>query len=183
MCILGQKIPYGGLSIPMAQVNIKTLNSDVLWPLLYSVGLVLSDNHLFWSITHGLAKQHFGNFKKVENWAYEWSSSFWFKNALWSWYFQDIHLLPKRWEKCVAIARPGVSNKIFFYFLLKFFMFLWWKKRQIDHCEYFVKIVHFEVNLQYGPLWISCKNRQNGTLSSEFWKWTTFNIPSKMMHF
>lgn len=45
---------------------------------------------------HALAEQHFGSFEDVEKWLDEWIDE---KNEQFFW--QGIHNLPERWEKCV----------------------------------------------------------------------------------
>jgi len=80
---------------------VKKLLSAMSWEVLshaaYSSDLALSDFHLFRSMAHGLAKQQFKTYEEVKIWLDSWFSS---KEEKFFW--DGIHNLPKRWEKCVA---------------------------------------------------------------------------------
>lgn len=77
--------------------TLKELNWDVLSHPPYSPDIAPSDYHLFRSMAHGLAEQHFANFEEVKKWVDSWFAS---KDE--SFYRRGIHLLPERWEKVVA---------------------------------------------------------------------------------
>lgn len=81
----------------IVQDTIKTLKWDLLPHPPYSPDLAPSDYHLFRSMAHGLAGLHLANFEEVQNWLDEWFRS---KDA--SFYRRGIHVLPERWQKCVA---------------------------------------------------------------------------------
>lgn len=81
----------------IVQDTIKTLKWDLLPHLPYSPDLAPSDYHLFRSIAHGLAGLHLANFEQVQNWLDEW-----FRSKDTSFYRRGIHVLPERWQKCVA---------------------------------------------------------------------------------
>jgi len=55
--------------------TLKTLNWEILSHPPYSPDLAPSDFHLFASMGHSLAEQHFVNFEEVEKWLVEWFSS------------------------------------------------------------------------------------------------------------
>jgi len=76
--------------------TLKTLNWEILSHPPYSPDLAPSDFHLFASMGHSLAEQHFANFEEVEKWLVEWFSS---KEKKFFW--NGIHNLPERWTKCV----------------------------------------------------------------------------------
>ena len=76
-----------------------TLNSlgwDILPHPPYSPDLAPSDYHLFASMGHALAEQHFSNFEEVGKWLDEWFAA---KDKQFFWH--GIHTLPERWAKCV----------------------------------------------------------------------------------
>lgn len=76
--------------------TVAALGWDILPHPPYSPDLAPSDYHLFSSMGHALAEQHFGSFEDVEKWLDEWIDE---KNEQFFW--QGIHNLPERWEKCV----------------------------------------------------------------------------------
>ena len=61
----------------------------------YSPDVAPSDYHLF-SMTHGLADQHFRSYEEVKNWINSWIAS---KDQF---FRRGIRTLPERWEKVVA---------------------------------------------------------------------------------
>jgi [histone H3]-lysine36 N-dimethyltransferase SETMAR len=63
----------------------------------YSPDLAPSDYHLFSSMGHALAEQHFNSYENVKNWLDEYITS---KDEEFFW--RGIHKLPERWAKCVA---------------------------------------------------------------------------------
>lgn len=77
--------------------TIAALHWDVLPHPPYSPDLAPSDYHLFASMGHALAEQHFGSYEEVEKWLDEW-----FASKTKSFYWQGIHNLSERWQKCVA---------------------------------------------------------------------------------
>lgn len=79
---------------------VKETISALGWELLphppYSPDLAPSDYHLFSSMGHALAEQHFKTFEDVRKWLDEWISM---KDEAFFW--NGIHKLPERWIKCV----------------------------------------------------------------------------------
>ena len=80
---------------------VKEILMQLEWEVLsqpaYSPDLASSDYYLFRSMQHGLVDTHFRNYENVRKWIDEWIAS---KDQ--SSYCRRIHLLPQRWEKCVA---------------------------------------------------------------------------------
>lgn len=76
--------------------TLEALNWEVLAHAAYSPDLAPSDYHLFASMGHALAEQHFASFENVEEWLDEWFAA---KDE--DFYWRGIHKLPERWEKCV----------------------------------------------------------------------------------
>ena len=81
----------------MVQNYLKTLNWEVLPHPAYSPDLAPSDYHLFSSMGHALAEQHFDSYEDVGKWLDEWFAS---KDKDFFW--RGIHKLPERWGKCIA---------------------------------------------------------------------------------
>ena len=67
---------------------------EVLPHAVYSLDCAPSDYHLFRSMAHALAEEHFNSYEDVEKWISEWTAS---KNE--SFFRRGIRLLPERWEK------------------------------------------------------------------------------------
>ncbi|EGI67646.1 Mariner Mos1 transposase [Acromyrmex echinatior] len=63
----------------------------------YSPDVAPSDYHLFRSMAHGLADQHFRSYEEVKNWIDSWIAS---KDD--QFFRRRIRTLPERWEKVVA---------------------------------------------------------------------------------
>ncbi|EGI63904.1 Mariner Mos1 transposase, partial [Acromyrmex echinatior] len=63
----------------------------------YSPDVAPSDYHLFRSMAHGLADQHFQSYEEVKNWIDSWIAS---KDD--QFFRLEIRTLPERWEKVVA---------------------------------------------------------------------------------
>lgn len=78
------------------QDTIKALGWELLPHPPYSPDLAPSDYHLFSSMGHALAEQHFKTSEEVENWVSDWFTS---KDE--QFYWRGIHKLPERWSKCV----------------------------------------------------------------------------------
>lgn len=76
--------------------TLKRFEWEILPHPPYSPDLAPSDYHLFRSMAHGLAEQHFANFEEVENWL-----QIWFASNSEKFFWTGIHNLPKRWRKCV----------------------------------------------------------------------------------
>jgi len=72
-----------------------------------SPDLTPSDYHLFASMGHELAQQHFTSYEDVRKWLDDWFGS---KEQQFFW--RGIHKLSNRWKKCIAMG--NTSNKIFF---------------------------------------------------------------------
>lgn len=81
----------------LVQNYMEALNWEVLPHAAYSPDLAPSDYHLFSSMGHALAEQHFNSYDDVRNWLDEWFAS---KERQFFW--QGIHNLPDRWAQCVA---------------------------------------------------------------------------------
>ncbi|CAD7003923.1 unnamed protein product [Ceratitis capitata] len=72
---------------------LETLKWEVLPHPPYSPDVAPSDFHLFRSMAHGLADQHFRSFEELEKWIATKEDSF---------FRAGIRKLPERWEKVVA---------------------------------------------------------------------------------
>ena len=81
----------------MVQNYLKTLNWEVLPHPAYSPDMAPSDYHLFSSMGHALAEQHFDSYEDVGKWLDEWFAS---KDKDFFW--RGRHKLPERWGKCIA---------------------------------------------------------------------------------
>ncbi|UYV73775.1 hypothetical protein LAZ67_11000877 [Cordylochernes scorpioides] len=77
--------------------TLEALQWDVLPHPLYSPDIAPSDYHMFRSMTHGLAEQHFTSYEKAKNWVNVWIAS---KDE--EFFRHGIRMLPERWEKVVA---------------------------------------------------------------------------------
>lgn len=70
------------------------------WEILphppYSPDLAPSDYHLFSSMGHALAEQHFLSYEDVQKWLDDW-----FGSRDFQFFWNGIHNLPTRWQKCV----------------------------------------------------------------------------------
>lgn len=76
---------------------LETLKREVLPHPPYSPDLAPSDYHLFRSMAHGLAEQHFQSYEDAKKWVDDWIAS---KDA--SFFRAGIRDLPERWAKVVA---------------------------------------------------------------------------------
>ncbi|UYV82729.1 hypothetical protein LAZ67_22000685 [Cordylochernes scorpioides] len=77
--------------------TLEVLQLDVLPHPLYSPDIAPSDYHMFRSMTHGLAEQHFTSYEEAKNWVDVWIAS---KDKE---FFQHrIRMLPERWEKVIT---------------------------------------------------------------------------------
>lgn len=83
-------------SARLSKETISSLGWEFLPHPPYSPDLAPSDYHLFSSMGHSLAEQHFNNFEDVRKWLDEWISN---KDEAFFW--NGIHKLPERWTKCV----------------------------------------------------------------------------------
>ena len=77
--------------------TLEALSWDVLLHPPYSPDIAPSDYHLFRSMAHDLADQHFTSYEETKNWVDLWLSG---KNE--EFYRRGIRELPERWEKVVA---------------------------------------------------------------------------------
>ena len=86
---------------PHVAKPVKTYLETLKWEVLphppYSPDIAPSDYHLFRSMTHGLADQHFRSYEEVKNWIDSWIVS---KDD--QFFRRGIRMLPERWEKVVA---------------------------------------------------------------------------------
>ena len=80
---------------------IKTYLETLKWEVLpyppYSPDVTPSDYHLFRSISHGLAHQHFRSYEEVKKWFDSWNAS---KDV--SFFWDGIRQFPEIWKKVVA---------------------------------------------------------------------------------
>ena len=97
----------------MVRNYLETLNWEVLLHVAYLPDLAPSDDHLFSSMGHALAEQHFVSYEDVRKWLDEWFAS---KEKEFFWC--GLHKLPKRWEECVA-SEGKYFEYIFFAFYKK----------------------------------------------------------------
>ena len=82
------------------KIYLEILKWEVLPYLSYSLDNALSDYHLFWSMAHGLAEQHFHPYEDAKKWVDLWLAS---KDVL---FFRcGIQMQPEKWEKVVASNR------------------------------------------------------------------------------
>ena len=79
------------------QAYLETQKWEVLSHPLYSPDVAPSDYHLFRSMAHGLAYQHFRSYKEVKRWIDSWIAS---KDA--SFFRDGMRQLRKRCKKVVA---------------------------------------------------------------------------------
>ena len=76
---------------------LETLKMEVLPPPIYSLDIAPSDYHLFRSIAHSLAKQHFHSYEDAKKWDDLWLAS---KDE--SFFQHKIQMLPESWGWVVA---------------------------------------------------------------------------------
>lgn len=81
----------------VVKTYLETLKWDVLPHPPYYPDIAPSDYHLFRSMTHGLAEQHFRSHEEAKNWVDSWIDS---KDE--QFFQRGIRMLPERWEKVVA---------------------------------------------------------------------------------
>jgi len=81
----------------VVKTYLETLKWEVLPHPPYSPDVAPSDYHLFRSMAHGLADQHFRSYEEVKNWIDSWIAS---KDD--QFFRRGIRTLPERWEKVVA---------------------------------------------------------------------------------
>ena len=77
--------------------TLEAIQWDVLPHPPYSPDIAPSDYHLFRSMTHGLAEQHFTSYEEAKNWVDSWITS---KDG--EFFRRGIRSLPERWGKVVA---------------------------------------------------------------------------------
>ncbi|UYV83676.1 SETMAR [Cordylochernes scorpioides] len=77
--------------------TLEALQWDVLPHPAYSPDIAPSDYHMFRSMTHGLAEQHFTSYEEAKNWVNVWIAS---KDE--EFFRHRIRMLPERWEKVVT---------------------------------------------------------------------------------
>ena len=81
----------------VVKTYLETLKWDVLPHPPYSPDIAPSDYHLFRSMAHGLAEQHFHYYEEAKNWVDSWIAA---KDE--QFFRRGIRMLPERWEKVVA---------------------------------------------------------------------------------
>ncbi|UYV83678.1 SETMAR [Cordylochernes scorpioides] len=77
--------------------TLEVLQWDVLPHPAYSPDIAPSYYHMFRSMTHGLAEQHFTSYEEAKNWVNVWIAS---KDE--EFFRHGIRMLPERWKKFVA---------------------------------------------------------------------------------
>ncbi|UYV77256.1 SETMAR [Cordylochernes scorpioides] len=85
--------------------TLEALQWDVLPHPPYSPDIALSDYHMFRSMTHSLAEQHFTSYEEAKNWVDVWIAS---KDE--EFFRHGIRMLPERWEKVKKLTRQGWAN-------------------------------------------------------------------------
>ncbi|GBP30478.1 Mariner Mos1 transposase [Eumeta japonica] len=83
--------------VKVVKTYLETLKWEVLSHSPYFPDVAPSDYHLFRSMAHGLADQHFRSYEEVKNWIDSWNAS---KDG--QFFQRGIRTLPERWEKLVA---------------------------------------------------------------------------------
>ncbi|UYV82302.1 hypothetical protein LAZ67_21001661 [Cordylochernes scorpioides] len=78
---------------------------DVLPHPPYSPDIAPSDYHMFRSMTHGLAEQHFTSYEKAKNWVDVWMAS-----KYEEFFRHGIRMLPERWEKVSKVGEREVDS-------------------------------------------------------------------------
>ncbi|EGI62801.1 Mariner Mos1 transposase [Acromyrmex echinatior] len=81
----------------VVKTYLETLKGEVLSHPPYSLDVAPSDYHLFRSMAHGLADQHFQSYEEVKNWNHSWITS---KDD--QFFRRGIRMLPERWKKVVV---------------------------------------------------------------------------------
>jgi len=81
----------------VVKTYLETLKWEVLSHPPYSPDVAPSDYHLFRSMPHGLADQHFRSYEEVKNWIDSWIAS---KDD--QFFRRGIRTLSERWEKVVV---------------------------------------------------------------------------------
>ncbi|UYV84375.1 hypothetical protein LAZ67_X001965 [Cordylochernes scorpioides] len=91
--------------------TLEALQWNVLPHPLYSPYIAPSDYHMFRSMTHGLAEQHFTSYEEAKNWV---NVSITSKDE--EFFQHGIRMLPERWEKVVhkpnCPLRPIENNRL-----------------------------------------------------------------------
>ncbi|UYV69227.1 hypothetical protein LAZ67_6002893 [Cordylochernes scorpioides] len=99
LCIWWDQLGHDNTWPHVAKVVKETLEAlqwDVLPHPPYSPDIAPSDYHMFRSMTHGLAEQHFTSYEEAKNWVDVWIAS---KDKF---FRHGLRMLPERWEKVVA---------------------------------------------------------------------------------
>lgn len=76
---------------------IKELGWELLAHPPYSPDIAPSDYHLFRSMQHALAGQHFTDLEDIKKWVDDWIAS---KSEMF--FYTGIHMLPEKWKKVVV---------------------------------------------------------------------------------
>ena len=75
--------------------TLEVLSREILPRTTYSLDLAPTDYHLFASMGHAFAEQHFDTYEDVKK-----SLDEWFAAKGEDFYWRDIHKLPESWGKC-----------------------------------------------------------------------------------
>ena len=86
--------PHGS---QMVKAYLETLKWEILPHPPYSPDIAPTDYHLFCSMTHSLADQHFHSYKETKSWVDSWIAS---KDL--GFFQRGIRILRERWEKVVT---------------------------------------------------------------------------------
>ncbi|EGI61410.1 Mariner Mos1 transposase, partial [Acromyrmex echinatior] len=81
----------------VVKTYLETLKWKVLLHAPYSPDVAPSDYHLFRSMAHGLAGQHFRSYEEIKNWIDSWITS---KDD--QFFRRETRTLPERWEKVAS---------------------------------------------------------------------------------
>ncbi|UYV63935.1 hypothetical protein LAZ67_2006056 [Cordylochernes scorpioides] len=87
--------------------TLEALQWDVLPHPLYSPDIAPSDYHMFRSMTHGLAEQHFTSYEEARNWVNVWIAS---KDE--EFFRHGIRMLPERWERVRGKSRECGAEQV-----------------------------------------------------------------------
>ena len=83
----------------LVKKTLEALRWEVLPHVAYLPDCVPCDYHLFRSMAHALAEEHFNSYEDVEKWVSEWLEV---ASKDESFFHRGIRLLPERWEKVIA---------------------------------------------------------------------------------
>ncbi|KAG5316905.1 MOS1T transposase, partial [Pseudoatta argentina] len=94
---ISKRFKVMGMIAKVVKTYLETLKWEVLLHPPYSPDVAPSDYHLFRSMAHGLADQHFRSYEEIKNWINSWIAS---KDN--QFFRRGIRMLPERWKKVVV---------------------------------------------------------------------------------